>query len=101
MTDNEISPQETDNSLHIPPKRSPVTSETNAQKKTPGSDWMNVVYMIIGLFILIAAFQLYFVIQELIRTWISDQFVPVVSAVYYIIIIVVGIWLLRDYIRRP
>ena len=101
MTDDEISPQETDNSFYIPPKKSPVTSETTAHKKTPGSDWMNVVYMIIGLFILIAAFQLYFVIQELIRTWISDQFVPIVSAGYYIIIIAVGIWLLRDYIRRP
>ena len=78
-----------------------MTRDINPQKKAPGSDWMNVVYMIIGLFILIAAFQLYFVIQELIRTWSSDQFVPVVSAVYYIIIIVVGIWLLRDYIRRP
>ncbi|NLD57559.1 MAG: hypothetical protein GX651_05425, partial [Methanomicrobiales archaeon] len=50
---------------------------------------------------LIATLQLYFVIQELIRTWISEQFVPVVSALYYIIIIVVGIWLLRDYIRSP
>ncbi len=101
MTDNEISPQETDNSFYIPPKKSPVTSKTTAQKKIPGSDWMHVVYMIIGLFILIATLQLYFVIQELIRTWISEQFVPVVSALYYIIIIVVGIWLLRDYIRSP
>jgi uncharacterized membrane protein len=58
------------------------------------------VYLIVGLFILIAAFQLYFVIQELIRTWVSDQFVPVVSAIYYLVVIVVGIWLLRDYIRK-
>ena len=59
-----------------------------------------LLYMIVGLFVLIAAFQLYFIIQDLIRTWISDQFVPVVSAVYYLAVIVVGVWLLRDYIRR-
>ena len=58
------------------------------------------MYIIIGLFVLIAAFQLYFVIQELIRTWISDQFVPIVSAVYYIVVIVGGVWLIRDYIRK-
>ena len=51
-------------------------------------------------FVLIAAFQLYFVFQELIRTWIPGQFVPVVSAVYYLAVIVVGVWLLRDYIRK-
>jgi len=68
--------------------------------KKPGSELITVLYMIVGLFILIAAFQLYFVIQELIRTWISDQFVPLVSAVYYIVVIVVGVWLLREYIRN-
>ena len=38
---------------------------------------------VVGFFILIAAFQLYFTIQDLIRTWISDQFVPVVSAICF------------------
>ena len=75
-----------------------MTQETKKEMK-PGSDWLNVVYMIIGLFVLIAAFQLYFTIQELIRTWVSDQFVPVVSALYYIVIIVIGVWLLREYFR--
>ena len=100
MTSDELSLKEPDNSRSISLKESPMTSDIKSHKKATGSDWINVVYMIIGLFILIAAFQLYFVIQELIRTWISDQFVPVVSAIYYIIVIAVGIWLLRDYIRR-
>ncbi|PKL65722.1 MAG: hypothetical protein CVV32_00540 [Methanomicrobiales archaeon HGW-Methanomicrobiales-3] len=102
MSGNEDARQEPDNSCYIPPAgAAPMTTETRPEKKKdPGSDWLNVVYLIVGLFILIAAFQLYFVIQELIRTWISDQFVPVASALYYIIIIVVGIWLLRDYIRK-
>ena len=77
-----------------------MTKDPKSTEKRSGNDWLGIVYMIIGLFILIAAFQLYFTIQDLIRTWVSDQFVPVVSAIYYIIIIVVGIWLLREYIRH-
>ena len=30
-----------------------------------------------------------------------DQFVPLVSALYYLAVILVGIWLIRDYIRHP
>lgn len=73
---------------------------TPAAIKRPGTDWMAALYAIILLFVFIAAFQLYFSMQEIIRTWISDQFVPVFNTVYYIVIIVTGIWLLRDYIRR-
>jgi len=71
-----------------------------APKKRPGAEWFSALYAIILLFVFIAAFQLYFSMQDIIRTWISDQFVPVFNAVYYIVIIVIGIWLIRDYIRR-
>ncbi|MEI7857682.1 MAG: hypothetical protein WCH85_09285 [Methanomicrobiales archaeon] len=99
MTGEESSRQEPEN-LYIPPKEATVTQDPKPADKRPGKEWLGFVYMIVGLFILIAAFQLYFTIQELIRIWISDQFVPVVSAIYYIVVIVVGIWLLRDYIRN-
>ena len=85
---------------YIPPKEAPVTKDPKPADKRPGTEWLGVVYMIVGLFVLIAMFQLYFIIQDLIRTWISDQFVPVVSAIYYIVVIAVGIWLLRDYIKN-
>ena len=71
-----------------------------AAGKKPGAKWYVALYAIILLFVFIAAFQLYFSMQDIIRTWISDQFVPVFNAVYYIVIIVVGIWLIRDYIRH-
>jgi threonine/homoserine/homoserine lactone efflux protein len=71
-----------------------------AVQKKPGTDWFSALYVIILLFVFIAAFQLYFSMQDIIRTWISDQFVPVFNTIYYIVIIVVGIWLIRDYIRR-
>jgi len=68
--------------------------------KRPGTEWFSALYAIILLFVFIAAFQLYFSMQDIIRTWVSDQYIPVFNAVYYIVIIVVGIWLIRDYIRR-
>lgn len=81
---------------YIPPPAGPAP----AAMKKPGAEWLSALYAIILLFVFIAAFQLYFSLQEIIRTWISDQFVPVFNTVYYIIIIVVGIWLLREYIHR-
>ncbi len=100
MTGEESTRQTTENSYYIPPKEVPMTKDPKTAEKKSGNDWLGLAYIIIGIFVLIAAFQLYFVIQELIRTWISDQFVPVVSAVYYVAVIAGGVWLLRDYIRK-
>jgi threonine/homoserine/homoserine lactone efflux protein len=77
----------------------PIAKLPAVQKK-PGADWFSVLYAIILLFVFIAAFQLYFSMQDIIRTWISDQFIPVFNTIYYVVIIVVGIWLIRDYIRH-
>jgi threonine/homoserine/homoserine lactone efflux protein len=81
------------------PQADPVAKSPAVQKR-PGADWFSALYAIILLFVFIATFQLYFSMQDIIRTWISDQFVPVFNTIYYIVIIVVGIWLIRDYIRR-
>ena len=89
-----------ESSVYIPPKETPMTPDQKTKEKRPGNEFLGLAYVIIGIFILIAALQLYFTIQDLIRTWFSDQFVPVVSAIYYILVIVVGIWLIRDYLRR-
>jgi len=76
----------------------PVGNAPSRWKRT-FPDWRSVLYAIVLLFVFIAALQLYFTIQDIIRTWISDQFVPLFKAAYYIVIISVGIWLIRDYIR--
>lgn len=100
MSNEESSRQEPENPNTIPSKEVPMTKDTKTPEKTKGNDWIGILYMIVGFFVLIATFQLYFIIQDLIRTWVSDQFVPAVSAIYYLAVIIVGIWLLRDYIRR-
>ena len=105
MTGDE-SPRQEPEITHDIPKEMPVTNNSKdpnnpkpAEKKN-SKEWLGVVYMIIGLFVLIATFQLYFTLQDLIRAWVSDQFVPVVSAIYYFVVIVVGVWLLREYVRN-
>lgn len=85
----------------IPPVGTPMTNNQKpADRKKTGSEWIGILYMGVGLFVLIAAFQLYFIIQDLIRTWVSDQFVPLFTALYYIIIILTGVWLLRECVRH-
>jgi hypothetical protein len=101
MTEEDSTRREPGDSYYIPPQTSPVRKDPGpADRKKVVNEWLGLAYVIIGLFILVAAFQLYFTLQELIRTWISDQFVPVVSALYYAAVIVTGVWLIHDYLRR-
>ena len=100
MTVNDSKQHEQENPYYIPPAAGPSATVPKNPERKSGNDWLAVIYFVIGTVVLIAAFQLYFVLQDLIRTWISDKFVPIVSAVYYLAVIVVGVWLLRDYIRK-
>jgi len=68
--------------------------------KITSSEWIAALYAIVLLIVFIATLQLYFTIQDVIRTWFSDQFVPLVSGIYYIAIIATGLWLFREYLRR-
>jgi len=100
VTEEDSTRQKPENAYYIPPQVIPTTKDPKISEKKAKNEWLGLAYIIIGIFILIAAFQLYFTIQELIRTWISDQFVPVVSALYYAAVIVIGVWLIHDYIRH-
>jgi len=100
MTGEENRPQTPENSYYLPPSENTMTKDPKPAEKKSGNDLLGLAYVVIGIFVLIAAFQLYFTIQGLITTWFSDQFVPLVSAVYYIAVIVVGVWLIREHIRK-
>jgi hypothetical protein len=58
------------------------------------------LYAILFLIILIAALQLYFSIQEFIRTWFSEEYIPVLNTFYYLVVVVGGIYLVLAYIRK-
>jgi len=65
-------------------------------KKETGIDFMTGLRLIVLLLVFIAAVQIYFSIQGVIGMWVADQFIPLVNAVYYLAVIIGGIWLLRD-----
>ena len=58
-------------------------------------DTLNLFRMIIGLALLVPAIQLYFTIPSIVSMWVADQYVPAVNGVYFLAIIIGGIWLIR------
>jgi uncharacterized integral membrane protein len=72
-----------------------LTSRAVDRKEKAMSELMTGLRLIVLLLVFIAAVQLYFSVQGVIGMWVSYQFIPLVSAVYYLAVIVGGIWLLR------
>ena len=77
-------------------ERAIVNKGTGADKTKISNDIKTGIRLIILLLIFIAAVHLYFTIQEVIRLWIADQFIPLVNGVYYLLVIAGGIWLIRE-----
>jgi hypothetical protein len=84
---------------------------TGPQGEVPGSPgairqsemrclFIQGLYAIIFLFILIATLQLYFSIQEFIRLWFSEEYIPIVNSIYYLLVIVGGVYLTLSYLRN-
>jgi sterol desaturase/sphingolipid hydroxylase (fatty acid hydroxylase superfamily) len=55
---------------------------------------------IVLVLVLLAALQLYVAVQETIRYWVADQYVPLVNAVFFIAIIAGGIFVLLHRLFR-
>jgi hypothetical protein len=88
--------------VQTPGKRSdePAPVATGKKKDDWGIDIMIGLRLIVLLIVLIAAVQLYFTIQGVIGMWVADQYIPLVNAIYYIAVIVGGIWLLWGVLTR-
>lgn len=95
--------QDTEHGGSQAPVTGPLGGSGENMKSGPQPDMKSLfiqgLYAILFLFILIAALQLYFSIQEFIRIWFSEEYIPVVNSVYYLVVIVGGISLILVYIR--
>jgi hypothetical protein len=96
----EDSAKDQKNPYYIPPTTGPAAKEKPLPEINKGEDWSALAIIVFGLIILVAAFQLFIIVMQLINTWIADQFVPVLSAAVDVIIIVGGIWLIRNYLQK-
>lgn len=58
------------------------------------------LFILVSIFIVLAAFGLYFSVNNIIDMWVEDQYVPMVQTVYYIAVIALGIYLMKSYLLK-
>ncbi len=58
------------------------------------------LFILIGVFIALSTFGLYFSINNIIDMWVEDQYVPLAQAIYYIAIISLGLYLMDRYLLK-
>jgi len=75
----------------------PGTGETKGAAAKPriSEDTLNLFRIVICLALVVPVIQLYFTIPAAISMWVADQFVPFVNMVYFILVIIGGVWLIR------
>lgn len=87
-------------SFYIPPTAGPGAAAPAKPGKKPDDDWTSLAVILVGMIILIAGFQLFLVVMQLINTWIADEFVPVFTAAFDLALIASGIWLIRQRLQK-
>jgi hypothetical protein len=98
---NDDSPQGAgENSFYIPPTAGTGAKEQKKPKSPHDDDWSGLAILVFGMIILVAGFQLFFIVMQLINTWIADELVPVFTAAFDIAIIIGGILLIQRFIRK-
>ena len=58
------------------------------------------VFALLSIFIVLAAFGLYFSVGNIIDRWVVDQYIPVVRTIYYIAVIAICIYLIKRYFLK-
>ncbi len=100
MTGNDNKQDAKEYPVYIPPTAGPGAKEKPLPEIQKGDDWKGLSIIVLGTIILIAGFQLFLIIMQLINTWIADQYVPVFSAAFDVVIIIACIWLIRNYFQK-
>ena len=65
------------------------------------SDLIPWVYGMILLFVFIALFQLYLSIQQVIASWFSTEYIPLVQSLFFIAVIATGLYIIFFRKRAP
>ena len=55
---------------------------------------------IVLILVLFATVQLYFAVQETLRYWVADQYLPLANGAFYLLVIVGGVYLVLRLLRR-
>ena len=76
------------------------TQNEEKKKTTPEEYFRWSIFGIAMVLLFIASFQLYFSMQEVIRTWFEWQYVSLFKSVYNLLIIALCIYIIKLYIFR-
>jgi len=78
-----------------------INSETKGAKGSDlGDNFKKGVFLIAMLLLLVATFQLYFSITRVIDIWFEYQYIPIFTAVYNFIVLLVSLYIIRLYIIK-
>lgn len=58
------------------------------------------IFLIVMLLLLVATFQLYFYIEQIINTWFEYQYAMIFKAVYYLFVVLMSLYVIRLYIVK-
>jgi hypothetical protein len=58
------------------------------------------LFVLVNIFIVLAAFGLYYSVNDIIDRWVEYQYVPLVQTFYYIGVIALGLYLMKIYILK-
>jgi len=58
------------------------------------------LFILVNIFIVLAAFGLYFSVNDIIDRWVEYQYVPLVQTIYYVAVIALGLYLMKIYILK-
>ncbi len=58
------------------------------------------LFILVNIFIVLAAFGLYFSVNDIIDRWVEYQYVPLVQTIYYIAVIALGLYLMKIYVLK-
>ena len=78
-----------------------VPSENKAKdqkEKTTEYYFKNGLLVVVGVIVGLSIFQLYFAVNEIIYTWFEYQYRPIFRSLYYLFVIVIGLFILNRYL---
>ena len=75
-------------------------NDTIATKSTLEESFKKGVFIIAMLLLFVATFQLYFSMEDVIRTWLEYEYVSIFRAFYNLGVILICVYLIRSYIVK-
>jgi uncharacterized membrane protein YidH (DUF202 family) len=90
MNDEKTIEETKDEKLTVPPK---------VKKERSNEDYFRSgMLALVGIIIALATLQLYFSVDNIIGTWFEYQYRPIFRSLYYVLVIVIGLFILNRYL---